>query len=123
MIIQTHEPHIRISYDKIPYIRNPDPKDRVYAYNMQCEAVDIPESWVPDMLFIEKMPGILEPGEVYPENGDVIWAYIISLFPHPETEERVMITFKNSKIALAHLRALKSGTEINLKESFPEIFL
>ena len=120
MIIQAHEPHIRISYDKIPYIRNPDPKDRVYPYNMQCEVVDIPKSWVSDMLVIEKMPGILEPGEVY-EN--VVWDYIISLFPHSETEERITITFKNNKIALAHLRALKSGIEINLNEEYPELFL
>ncbi len=123
MFIQQSEPHIRISYDKLPYIRNPDPKDKHYTYHMDVEAIEVPDSWIPEMPYIEKIPAILEPDEIYPIDGSIIWHYIIQLYPQPETDEKINITFKNKEVAVAYLRALKDKREINLKSEFPEVFL
>ncbi len=119
MIIEEYENDIRIEFSKVTNM--PDGTPPASPYFMLLTAVDIPESWVPEVLHIEKYGRIFMHNETPSLTGELEWDYIIHL--EKTQNEYIKLIFRHKNVALSTLKHLKYCTQPDFKTEFPELFL
>ena len=119
MIIEEHNNDIRIEFCKAQPDSTPE-KPRTYT--VPVAAIEIAESWIPEMMYLEKYPRLWLP-EDPPPTDEIISDYILLLVNPEIQEEHIRIIFRQYQVAMTVMDSIRSNNEINFKKSHPELFL
>jgi len=119
MIIQAHHPEVRIEYNKLI----PPVTDESYPIMLHLEAVDVTEEWIPDILYLEKVPMMIHPDDSLDYDPNVIlWEYHLVLSKDVKSTEEIRIIFRNKSVAKGVIKAIRNP-DMDLFKDFPEVFL
>jgi len=119
MLIEEYKNDIRIEYSKVPPGQPDGPP--MAPYFTYLSAIDVPGSWMPEVLCIEKMTRMWMIDDPAPEGDEVLWEYVIHL--DKSYNEYIKLIFRHKNVALSTLKHFKAGTEIDYRKEFPELFL
>ena len=122
MIFEALEPQIYITYHRLPPVDPNNPEMVRYTMMQDVPMIDVPLEWVPNILYIEKIPGYLRGSETMPPSGE-LWQYDIHFHEKVETMERITVSFRDLGIAKHFLKAIKEGREVDIKTDLPELLL
>ncbi len=120
MVVEEYKNDIRIEFSKVPPGAIPDGVAMAPVY-LCLSAIDIPESWIPEVLCVEKHVRMWMPEDPPAVTDDALWEYVIHM--DKKYDEYVRLIFRHLNVAISTMKHLKNNTQIDYKKEFPELFL
>jgi hypothetical protein len=121
VLLEEYKNDIRIELNMTPLGEN------YSSFTVFLSAVEITEKWIPDLLYIEKVPRYFMPDDPPYTGSEPLWDYIVNLqkvnSEDSKTKKDIRIIFRHQLLATSFLKSLHKMQTIDFKSLHPEIFL